>query len=105
MWLPLPVLLQWSVGGFANSGAVMLCALWAPVGALMFYGARQALPRFAAYLGLTLVSGLLDGYLARHAPALPPALVALLFVMTVFGVSTTVFMVLRYFARRRDRKR
>ena len=72
MMLLLPVLLQWSVGGFAASGAVMLWALWAPVGALMFYGARQALPWFAAYLGLTLVSGLLDGYLARHAPVLPP---------------------------------
>ncbi len=102
MMLLLPVLLQWSLGGFAASGAVMLWALWAPIGALMFYGVRQALPWFAAYLGLTLVSGLLDGYLARRAPALPPALVVVLFVMTVVGVSTTVFVVLRYFARRRE---
>jgi len=34
--LVLPLLLQWSLGGFAASGAVMIWSILSPVGAIMF---------------------------------------------------------------------
>jgi adenylate cyclase len=43
MMLLLPFLLQWSIGGFVESGAVALWAFVAPLGALIFYGPRQAI--------------------------------------------------------------
>ena len=40
LYLFLPAALQWSLGGFAASSAVILWGLFAPVGALMFSGRR-----------------------------------------------------------------
>jgi hypothetical protein len=48
MSLLLPFALQWSLGGFERSSAVCLWAVTAPLGALLFVGARQAIPWFAA---------------------------------------------------------
>ena len=55
MSLLLPFALQWSLGGFANSSAVSLWAFTCPVGALLFVGARQAVPWFAGFVGLVAV--------------------------------------------------
>ena len=52
MLLVLPFLLQWSLGGFVESGAVALWAFFAPLGALVFYGPRQAIAWFGAFLAL-----------------------------------------------------
>ena len=49
MMLLLPFLLQWSLGGFVPSGAVALWAFTAPLGALVFYGPRGAIPWFAGF--------------------------------------------------------
>src|SRR4029450_6561955 len=43
MFLVLPFLLQWGLGGFVQSGAVALWAFVAPLGALVFYGRRRAI--------------------------------------------------------------
>jgi len=42
--LVLPFLLQWSLGGFAASGAVMIWSILSPIGALMFIGIGRSLP-------------------------------------------------------------
>ena len=55
MSLLLPFALQWSLGGFANSSAVSLWAFTSPVGALLFVGARQAVPWFVGFAGLVAV--------------------------------------------------
>ena len=57
MSLLLPFALQWSLGGFATSSAVSLWAFTCPVGALLFVGARQAVPWFVAFGALVAVSG------------------------------------------------
>ena len=57
--LILPVLLQWSVGGFAASGAVVIWSILAPTGALMFAGTTRAMPWFVAYVLLMIISGML----------------------------------------------
>jgi adenylate cyclase len=59
--LLLPFLLQWSLGGFVDSGAVALWAFVAPLGALVFYGPRGALAWFGAFLALVAFSAAIDG--------------------------------------------
>jgi serine/threonine protein kinase len=56
----LPFLFQWSVGGFVASGAVMLWALVALVGALTFTRPRTMLLWLPVYAALVIASGLFD---------------------------------------------
>ena len=51
--LVLPFVLQWTLGGFENSSAVMVWAFAGPMSALVFYGPRHAALFMAAFLGLT----------------------------------------------------
>ncbi len=101
MWLVLPFLLQWSLGGFRESGAVMVWAIAAPFGSLAFQGWREATPWFAAYLGLTVLSVALDPLLP--AADLPAALVIVFFGLNIAVLSSVVFFLLQYFVRERER--
>src|SRR5262249_7253089 len=71
MGLLVPFSLQWSIGGFQTGSAVALWGVTSPLGALLFVGARQALPWFAAFVGLVAVSGALDPALSARAPDVP----------------------------------
>ncbi|HEY0070143.1 MAG TPA: adenylate/guanylate cyclase domain-containing protein [Chloroflexia bacterium] len=102
MMLVLPVLLQWSLGGYVASSGVILWSLTAPLGALLFHGTRQSIPWFLAYLFLAAASGAADGFLAQNAAPIPTPLVIVFFVMNLAGVSTTVYLLTQYFARRRE---
>ena len=98
----LPFFLQWSLGGFAISGAVIFWAILSPVGALMFAGTMRSVPWFIAYVLLVILSGLTGGRDVSHA-ALPPSVSTLSFVMNIGGVSAIVFFLLRYFVKERQR--
>jgi len=102
LMLTLPFLLQWSLGGYAASSVVSLWALIAALGALFFYTVRDAIPWFAAFLLLTVVSGLLDPLLAQHPAAMPDAIRTTFFVLNVVGVSLTAYLLLQYSVRARD---
>ncbi|MFN8624290.1 MAG: adenylate/guanylate cyclase domain-containing protein [Chloroflexota bacterium] len=99
----LPFLLQWSLGGFENGSAAMLWAFIGPVGALVFGGIRPAIATFAAFCALTLLSGLMDPWLAAGATPVPEAARLAMFVVDVLGVGFVVFLVLVYFVRERER--
>jgi class 3 adenylate cyclase len=103
MSLLLPFLLQWSLGGFGNSSAVSLWAFTAPLGALLFVGARQAIPWFLGFVGLVAVSAGIDATLAAHAPHVPSGLVVAFFALNILGVTTTAYVLLQYFVRARER--
>jgi serine phosphatase RsbU (regulator of sigma subunit) len=100
--LLLPFFLQWSLGGFALSGAVIIWAILSPIGALMFAGTMRSVPWFAAYVLLVVFSGFIGGRDVSQA-ALPPAVTAISFVMNIGGVSAIVFFLLRYFVKERER--
>jgi adenylate cyclase len=104
MSLLLPFALQWSLGGFANSSAV---SLWAscPVGALLFVGARQAVPWFVGFGALVAFSGAIDPTLAASPPHIPSGVVVAFFVLNILGVSTTAYVLLQYFVRAREQAR
>jgi adenylate cyclase len=103
MSLVLPFALQWSLGGFANSSAVSLWAFTSPIGALLFVGARQAVPWFLAFGALVGVSGAIDPTLSASAPDIPSGVVVAFFVLNVLGVSATAYVLLQYFVRARER--
>jgi class 3 adenylate cyclase len=98
----LPFLLQWSLGGYVASSAVSLWALVGVFGALFFYSARQAVPWFAAFVVLTLFSGLIDPRLAASAPTIPIGIQVSFFVLNILGVSLTAYLLLQYSVRARD---
>jgi len=103
MSLLLPFALQWSLGGFRTSSAVALWGLTSPVGALLFVGAREAVPWFLAFVALVVVSAAIDPSLAANAPDVPNAVIVTFFALDVIGVSTTVYVLLQYFVRARER--
>jgi adenylate cyclase len=99
--LVFPFLLQWTLGGAAPSGAVMLWALVAPLGALVFGEARAVLVWLAGFLALTAVSGVLEGVLS---PAdVPATLSRVFFMLNAAAIGVVVFGVLRYFLEGRRR--
>jgi serine phosphatase RsbU (regulator of sigma subunit) len=99
--LLLPFFLQWSLGGFAVSGAVILWAILSPIGALMFAGTTRSIPWFLAYMLLVVLSGITGGRDVSHA-VLPPLVTAISFVMNIGAVSAIVFILLRYFVEERE---
>jgi class 3 adenylate cyclase len=103
MSLLLPFALQWSLGGFANSSAVSLWAFTCPVGALLFVGARQAVPWFIGFGTLLAFSGAIDPALSASAPDIPAGVMVTFFVLNILGVSTTAYVLLQYFVRARER--
>jgi class 3 adenylate cyclase len=95
--MAVPIVLQWSLGGFVRSGAVMLWSLMAPLGALMFQGRGAAVSWFLGYVALATISGLLEARLAVLAPPVAPGVVVLFFVLNISGVSGVIFLLMRYF--------
>jgi class 3 adenylate cyclase len=103
MSLVLPFALQWSLGGFETSSAISLWAFTSPLGALLFVGARQAIPWFAAFAGLVLVSVGIDSTIASSAPDVPKGVVLTFFGLNILGPTTTAYVLLQYFVRARER--
>src|SRR2546421_11636107 len=97
MSLLLPFALQWSLGGFKTSSAVCLWGFTSPLGALLFVGARQAIPWFVAFVGLVAVSAAVDPTLAANAPHIPNGVMIAFFALNVLGVATTAYGRLQYF--------
>jgi serine phosphatase RsbU (regulator of sigma subunit) len=100
--LILPFLLQWSLGGFTASGAVVLWSILSPIGALMFSGTSRAIPWFIAYALLMVISGLQSGETSWQQATLPNTFVVFSFGMNIGGVSAIVFFLLRYFVHARE---
>ncbi|MFA5137981.1 MAG: adenylate/guanylate cyclase domain-containing protein [Elusimicrobiota bacterium] len=87
--LLVPVIVQWTAGGFSASGGAALWALLCPLCAVAFQGARGSVPWFAAYAVLILLASSLDR--------------ALLAAENVLLVSTVAFIAMRYFSDEREK--
>ena len=104
LFLFVPFAIQWTIGSFVSSSGIVLLALLAPVGAMVVYGHREALPWFAAYAVLTVMSGAFDYFLAEGDSAgMPMKTVAVFFVLNFTILSTIVFLLLRHFVKQKDR--
>ncbi|MEN8108155.1 MAG: adenylate/guanylate cyclase domain-containing protein [Pseudomonadota bacterium] len=100
--LLLPFLLQLALGGFVNSSAVILWSLICPLGALLIGQRHHALWWFLAFLGLVIVSGVIQPD-APPTNNLPPWLVIIFFVANISTVSAVAFILLQYFVGQETR--
>ena len=100
LFLFMPFVAQWSMGTFISASGVSLWGLLAPVGAVLFIGARESLAWFIAYIFLTILSGTFDFLLADSAMPQPykvPAhTTAFFFALNFIAVSTIVYLLLRH---------
>lgn len=101
--LLLPILLQWSLGGFVNGSAVALWAFAAPVSALFFYGPRVGIAVFGAFVLAIALSGILDPALRAAVEPMPPAVILPFFILNVTAPLAAAFLLLLYFSRERER--
>ncbi len=107
LFLFMPFVAQWSMGNFISASGLSLWALLAPVGAVLFIGPREALAWFFAYLFLTVLSGSFDYYLADSFAAtqtkVPTQTSVFFFALNFAGVSSIVFLLLRYAATEKQK--
>jgi adenylate cyclase len=107
LFLFMPFVAQWSMGNFITASGVSLWALLAPIGAVLFIGARESLAWFFAYIFLTALSGFFDYYLADSPLTqqfkVPTHTTVLFFALNFAAVSTIVFLLLRYSATEKEK--
>ena len=104
LYLFVPFIMQWGMGNFVTSSAVMLWALLAPIGVMVLHGPRQSIPWFIAYLVLTAVSGFFDYFISFDSDhGLPLHTIAVFFVLNFAAISTIVYLLISYFVRERQR--
>jgi len=99
--LLLPFLLMTALGGFINSSAVVLWSFIGPLGALLFDEPRNAGRWFLAFIGVVILSGLIQPYV-RLVNNLSPTLVIIFFVMNLVGVCSFVFVLVSYFVGQKN---
>lgn len=101
--LLLPFALQWVLGGFAASGAVMLWSMLSLVGSLAFSETTSVLRWLVVYAVLTIGTGLADAYLRTHFVAVTDHDVrTLFFVLNIVFISCVVFGLTIYLLRRQE---
>jgi guanylate cyclase len=100
--LVLPFILTLILGGLMNASLVILGALMAPLGALLYANSRHALRWFGAYVLLVAAAGLLDSTISR-TNNLPEWLVITLTVLNITIVSGLAFFMLNSFIAQKDR--
>jgi guanylate cyclase len=99
--LLLPFLLMAGLGGFINSSVVIIWAIIAPVGALIFDEPRRAPLWFLGYVGLVILSGFLQPYV-RPTNQLTSQQILLFYVLNIAAVSSLVFILMYMFVRQRN---
>ena len=102
LFLLLPPLLQISLGGYVKGSAVVMWAFMAPLGALVFFGVRAALPWLGGFFAVVGITALFDSRVAGLAPPLPPAVQTTLFAVNLAGLASLVTVALTYFRSQRD---
>ena len=106
LYLFVPFIMQWSIGSYVTSSGVMLWALLAPIGVMVFQGPKESTPWFFAYIVMTAVSGFFDYYLAygsERQTGMPMQTIAVFFVLNFAAMSTIVYLLVVYFVRAKDR--
>jgi len=90
------------VGGFVGSGAVGLWGILAPLGALIFDGARAGMRWFVAFVGVFLASGLVGELAGGGRSILPAWFESTMVALNVTVGGAVVFLLLVLFVRQRE---
>lgn len=100
--LLLPFFFQWSLGGFAVTGSVMLWALLSLVGSITFQSTRLASNWLIAYILFTILSGFLDSIVFEYGIKTIPEVITFFFVINIIVISGIVVGLMLYFVNSRD---
>lgn len=104
LFLFMPFIMQWSIGSYVSSSGVALWALLAPVGVMIFQGAKQSLPWYAAYIVMTAISGFFDFWLTTgQESGVTMQSIAVFFTLNYAAMSTIMYLLISYFVRQRDK--
>lgn len=100
LFLFFPFVVQWSIGNFITASGITIWGLLAPVGAILFFGVREAFGWFIAYIFLLAMSGFFDFHLAsmeiQTKQQIPIKTAVVFFALNFAAVSTIVFLLLRF---------
>lgn len=100
LFLFAPFAVQWSIGNFITASGASLWGLLAPIGAVLFFGPRESVAWFIAYIFLTALSGFFDYFLADSQGAIRPAVSirtsVFFFALNFAAISSIVYLLLRY---------
>lgn len=99
--LLLPFLLMLALGRFMASSAVVLWAVIAPMGALIFTSRKEAGIWVIAFVLLIALGGVLDPFLDGNG--LPAMVVRIFFVMNILGPSSIALGMLIYFTGQQEK--
>lgn len=94
-----PALLQYSLGGYLDSGAVILWSMLAPIGALLFQSIRSALNWFYAFVLLLFGMYSLEVRGFMHAPFVQIDTQIIFIIFNITGIALTVFASMLYFVK------
>lgn len=100
LFLFAPFVIQWTIGNFISASGIVLWGLLAPVGAILFFGVRESLAWFFAWVFLIAVSGFFDFMLAdsltKPLIAVPVRTSIVFFVLNFIAVATMIYVLLRF---------
>jgi guanylate cyclase len=91
-----------ALGGFVNGSAVIIWALISPLGALLFDDISHALRWFLAFVGLVILSGLLQSTV-QSANQLSPEIISFFFVANIIGPGSIVVLMVFYFVAQKNK--
>ena len=90
-------LIQWSIGGLFDSGIVLVWAVIGPLGALLFFSPKKAIPAFALFFLILSITIVFDGYFAEHALGVSDTFSKVFFAMNLSVSSLLIFVFSGYF--------
>ena len=97
----LPFLGMISLGGYQESGAMVIWSLVAPMGAMLFTGRREAIGWFVGFIAVVTVGAALEPIL-RDGNNLPVWAIFVLYVMNIGTPFTLAIILLRHFLTQKD---
>jgi class 3 adenylate cyclase len=100
LFLFAPFAIQWSIGNFIAASGIILWGLLAPIGAILFFGVRESLAWFFAWLVFTAMSGIFDYALVdgsvKTALQVPLSTSVVFFALNFIAVASMIYMLLRF---------
>lgn len=100
LFLFAPFAMQWSIGNFITGSGIILWGLLAPFGAILFFGVRESVAWFFAWVFFTALTGvfdflLADGYATQKLDiSLRTSMV--FFALNFIAVATIIYVLLRF---------
>ncbi|MBU0751920.1 MAG: adenylate/guanylate cyclase domain-containing protein [Gammaproteobacteria bacterium] len=100
LFLFMPFVVQWTIGSFITASGIVLWGLLAPIGAILFFGVRESVAWFFAWVFMIALSGMFDYMLADSTSGtylvVPIRTSVVFFALNFVAVATIIYLLLRY---------